>query len=398
MAARRLPIGQGAVIAAMIVAGCAGAPIPGSPFVGCDAVPPGAFDSVDWDSARRINVRIRHGEFQPSLIRLYQDRPYVMRIENRDRSSRRFQAADFFAAVYVHSLITPDGTRSVSCPWGIGVAPGEVAEVRFVAARDGRYAYRDDLLPFMFGGIPDGIVHIEPAPNLAALMPPAIPGITKPDEDIPTGPYAPASVPVAPPAPETPAMPTEPAALPVVPPQPDAPQPAPVEPVTLPLPLPAPETPAVPAEPAALPVVPPALETPAMPTEPAALPIVPPAPETPALPAEPAALPVVRPAPETPAMPTEPAALPVVPPAPETPAMPTEPAALPVVRPAPEAPPTPAEPAALSPVPPVPETPATPAAPKTLVPPPARDAPFPVPPAPENIPAPSPGGVGLFGQ
>ena len=73
-----------------------------SPFAGCDTVPPGVFDQVDWDAARKIVVYIRHGEFDPTLIRLMQGRPYVMRVENRDRQSRRLQSADFFEAVYIH--------------------------------------------------------------------------------------------------------------------------------------------------------------------------------------------------------------------------------------------------------------------------------------------------------
>ncbi|MBM3731919.1 MAG: hypothetical protein FJW24_00390 [Acidimicrobiia bacterium] len=361
MAARKRRFGCGAVLAATIVAGCARVSMP-SVFDACEPVPAGAFDAVDWNAARLINVRVRHGEFQPSLIRLYQDRPYVMRIENRDSTSRRFQASGFLAAVHIQSITRSSGPATeVSCPYGISVAPREVVEVRFIAARDGRYEYRDDFLPFMFGGIPDGIVHIEAPPMFAALMPPAIPGITKPADDIPVGPYAPASVPVVPPAPEAPS----------------------------------------PAEPAAMPAIPPAPETPAMPTEPSALPVPMPAPEAPpAVPTEPVTLPVPLPAPETPSA-TEPATAPVIPPAPETPAMPTEPSALPVPMPAPQTPAMSVEPSAFPIAPPAPETPpaAEPAAPIFTLPPPAIDRPRPLAPehAPGNIP-PRPGGVGLFGQ
>jgi hypothetical protein len=380
MAARKRRFGCGAVLAATIVAGCAQVSMP-SVFDACEPVPAGAFDAVDWNAARLINVRVRHGEFQPSLIRLYQDRPYVMRLENRDSTSRRFQASGFFAAVHIQSITRSSGPATeVSCPYGISVAPREVVEVRFIAARDGRYEYRDDFLPFMFGGIPDGIVHIEAPPVFAALMPPAIPGITKPADDIPVGPYAPASVPVVPPAPEAPS-PAEPAAMPAVPPAPETPA-MPTEPSALPVPMPAPETPpAVPTEPVTLPVPLPAPETPSA-TEPVAAPVVPPAPETPAMPTEPSALPVPMPAPQPPATPVEPSAFPIAPPAPETPATPAEPTAFPIAPPAPETPPA-----------------AEPAAPIFTLPPPAIDRPRPLVPehAPGNIP-PRPGGVGLFGQ
>ncbi|MSO84729.1 MAG: hypothetical protein EXR02_01405 [Rhodospirillales bacterium] len=310
MAFRHNWIGRGTVLAAALAVGaCAPVPRIPSPYVGCDEVPPDVFESVDWDAARRINVRIRDGEFQPSLIRLYQGRPYVMRIENRDRGARRFQSREFFQAVYIHSLTRPSGTYSVECPWGVRVSPGEVAEVRFIAARDGRYEYSDDVLPFVFGAIPDGIVHIEQPPAIAALMSPVAPGIIKP-EDVPAGPYTPVAVPVVPPAPETPPSPADPALFPLPMPAPEIPA-MPVEPVTLPIPMPAPEAPS-PADPALLPLPMPAPEIPAMPVEPALLPIPLPAPETPP-PADPVLLPPPSPAPVRPA---EPEAAPTPPPAP----------------------------------------------------------------------------------
>ncbi|MEK7820850.1 MAG: hypothetical protein AAB543_07055, partial [Pseudomonadota bacterium] len=267
---------------AAVVAACAKVEMIPSPFAGCDTVPPGVFDQVDWDAARKIVVYIRHGEFDPTLIRLMQGRPYVMRVENRDRQSRRLQSADFFEAVYIHSVVSgPDGPQSTTCPSGIRVSPGEAAEVRFIAARDGRYEYSDTMIPYAFGGIAGGIVRIEPMPMLAALASPIVPGITAPD-DVPAGPYAPAAAPVVPPQPEAPpgAAP-EPAAMPMIPPQPEAP-PSPAEAAVMPMIPPAPETPEPPASPAGLPWLPATPEAPTspdglpwIPTEPAALPKTP---------------------------------------------------------------------------------------------------------------------------
>jgi hypothetical protein len=431
MVVSRRRFGCGAVLATTIIAGCAPVYSIPSPFVSCDRIPPGVFDEVNWEAARRINMRVRHGEFEPSLIRLYQGKPYVMRLENRDRSAQRFHSSEFFEALFVHSIIRSDGAQSDTCPSGVRLSPGEVVEIRFIAARDGRYEYRASGLPFVLGGIPDGIAQIEIPPMLAALMPPAIPGVTKPDDEIPVGPYTPASAPVVPPAPEAPPA-AEPAAMPVIPPSPDTPpasEPAvapvmppapetpamPTEPSALPVPMPAPETPAMPSEPAVAPMVPPEPEAPpAIPTEPVTLPVplpapeippateptvapvMPSAPETPAMPAEPSALPVPMPAPETPSA-TEPAVAPVMPSAPETPAMPAEPSVLPLPMPAPEAPPA-AEPAATPFLPPAPEGP--PAGAPAATPSPILDKPRPLAPehAPGNLPAPGSGGVGLFGQ
>ncbi|MEK7245270.1 MAG: hypothetical protein AAB223_04550, partial [Pseudomonadota bacterium] len=174
MAFQRGSIWRSAVLAAaMAVGACAEVRRIPSPYVSCGIAPPGAFEAVDWDAARRVRVSIRHGEFKPSLIRLYQGRPYVMQIENRDRASRRFQSSDFFAALFIHSVVTEGyGRSSVTCPAGLWVPPGGVTEVRFIAARDGRYEYADTFFPFNIGTIPEGIVHIEQAPVLAALMSP----------------------------------------------------------------------------------------------------------------------------------------------------------------------------------------------------------------------------------
>ena len=345
MTFRRSSIGRGVILAAALaVAACAEIQRIPSPFVSCAIAPPGVFDDIDWDAARRINVRIRDGEFRPSLIRLYQDRPYVMQVENRDRGARRFQSSEFFRALFIHSITTDGyGKSNVKCPAGLWVPPGGFTEIRFIAARDGRYEYADTLLPFDVGSIPDGIVHIERAPVLAGLMPPAIPGITKPDVDVPTGPYAPASLPVVPPAPETPALP--------------------VDPATFPVPMPAPEMPGLPVDPATLPI-----------------PLLPP--EMPAIPAEPVTLPLPLPAPEAPALPVEPSALPVPSSTPEAPAQPIAPSALP------SAPLFEMSPPSTKPVAPESTPSPVPAKPRTL--------------APEHAPGagpqPKPGGVGLFGQ
>lgn len=341
---------------AAVVAACAKVEMIPSPFAGCDTVPPGVFDQVDWNAVRKIEVRIRHGEFDPTLIRLMQGRPYVMRVENRDRQSRRLQSADFFEAVYVHSVVSgPDGPQSTTCPSGVRVSPGEAAEVRFIAARDGRYEYSDTMIPYAFGGIAGGIVRIEPMPMLAALASPIVPGITAPD-DVPAGPYAPAAAPVVPPAPEAPPSPAEPTAMPMIPP--------------------APETPEPPASPAGLPWLPSAPEAP---TSPDGLPWMPSAPpEMPPLPAEPAALPKIPDEPPPAAAPMSPVES--APPPPAKPA--AKPAAKPEAKTAPE--PLPEEAPKETPQPSPPKSP----------------SPEPAPVAPEARPSSPPGkkdGIGLFG-
>ena len=120
---------------------------------------------VNWLEAETVNLRIRHGDYTPTIIRLRQDRPYVLRIANGDDRNRVFRANEFFAAVALGKITMGDSVYEKACISGIAIPARETAEVRFVAVRDGRYEFED--IPLLYApvmaGFGSGVISISGA-------------------------------------------------------------------------------------------------------------------------------------------------------------------------------------------------------------------------------------------
>jgi hypothetical protein len=102
-------------------------------------------DDVDWSTARTLDIRIRQDEFQPMVIGLARDLPYVLHIRNADSSAHGFRAPAFFRQAAV-AQVTVDGKSRVpdgGCITGVSVPAKGAAEIRLVALLEGRYAFED---------------------------------------------------------------------------------------------------------------------------------------------------------------------------------------------------------------------------------------------------------------
>jgi hypothetical protein len=136
-------------------------------FGGGDSCGGGAqalLDQVNWSEAEVIEIRIRQGQFTPSLLRMRQGLPYILRVANADNTSRTFSASEFFNAVAVRGVLVGETENVRPCPSAVSIPAREVAEIHLLAARDGRYTFEDSsfTLPFMPGGGGIGIVTIAP--------------------------------------------------------------------------------------------------------------------------------------------------------------------------------------------------------------------------------------------
>ena len=129
---------------------------------GCLADAAERVQAADWARVKTITIRVRRDEFEPMIISLTQDRPYVMRLENGDRASHVFRAPDFFKAIAMESATVGGRELAEDCPVRVVLEAEETAEFRFVAVRDGHYNFVDSLLPFMSRGGPGGVIVIEP--------------------------------------------------------------------------------------------------------------------------------------------------------------------------------------------------------------------------------------------
>ena len=102
---------------------------------------------VNWTRVPEINMRVRSGEFEPMIIQMKQGWPYVFRIRNRDDKPRTFTSREFFTNMAM-IRITIDGKRQgKTCVPKITIPAKKTAEMRLVAAVDGRFEFEDIPLP-----------------------------------------------------------------------------------------------------------------------------------------------------------------------------------------------------------------------------------------------------------
>ncbi|NQV84557.1 MAG: hypothetical protein HQ494_12125 [Rhodospirillales bacterium] len=128
-----------------------------------DLVKTEAVKYINWTKVPVVNVRIRHDEFSPMVVRMRQGWPYVLRIRNRDNEAHSFKAYDFFKNVAVIQSSVQGEVIDNPCLLALWIPARETAELRMVASVDGYYEFED--LPFFalagFSSGPQGVIIIE---------------------------------------------------------------------------------------------------------------------------------------------------------------------------------------------------------------------------------------------
>ena len=92
----------------------------------CPTVSAKAVKQINWTQVPEIDLRIRHGEFSPMVIRMRQGWPYVFRIRNGDDVGHAFKAYDFLTNVTV--IQTTFGGKIIEdadCYGALWVSPHE---------------------------------------------------------------------------------------------------------------------------------------------------------------------------------------------------------------------------------------------------------------------------------
>ncbi len=129
----------------------------------CSEVSEKAVKRINWTQVPEVDLRIRHGEFSPMVVRLRQGWPYVFRIRNRDDRGHAFKAYNFFSNVAVIQTSIGGRIDDTTCYGALWIPAHQTAEIRMVAAVDGHYEYDNQVLSFLAGiaGGPDGVIIIE---------------------------------------------------------------------------------------------------------------------------------------------------------------------------------------------------------------------------------------------
>ena len=120
-------------------------------------------EAADWSKVEVISLRIRQNEFNPMIIDLKLDRPYVIRITNGDDRQHVFGAGDFFRSVALATVDVGGNGDDQTCITRVRIAGGQTAEVVFVTVRDGRFEFADNFItsPWFDFGDPMGIIHVQ---------------------------------------------------------------------------------------------------------------------------------------------------------------------------------------------------------------------------------------------
>lgn len=148
---------------AVLLSGCVSAYGVTGSLVGCEEVNPKALKYVNWAQVPEVDIRIRHDEFSPMIVRFRQGWPYIFRIRNRDDRGHTFFALDFFSKVAVVQTSVGGKPSDETCFSAIWVPPRETVELKMVAVTDGYYEF-EDVFATLHGLLttgPNGVIIIE---------------------------------------------------------------------------------------------------------------------------------------------------------------------------------------------------------------------------------------------
>ncbi len=160
---------------------------------GCPADAAERVQAADWARVKTITVSAQRDAFDPMIVTLTKGRPYVLRLENGDRTSHFFRAPDFFKAIALESATVGSRELAEPCPVRVTLEAEETAEFRFVAVRDGHYNFEDAMLSFTLRSGASGVITIESrrAFSVGALNPVKIEGPAPAETSAPAQPQAP---------------------------------------------------------------------------------------------------------------------------------------------------------------------------------------------------------------
>ena len=135
-----------------------------SPTVlGCAEISEKAKKYINWTRVPEVNLRIRHDEFSPMIVRLRLGWPYIMRIRNRDSKSHVFKAYEFFSKTAVIQASIDGEVFSETCFGTVLILARKTVEMRLIVMEDGYYEFEDNwmFIPNVLSFGPNGIIIVE---------------------------------------------------------------------------------------------------------------------------------------------------------------------------------------------------------------------------------------------
>ena len=122
----------------------------------CASDTSGQTAGMDWGKADIIDLKIENDQFSPLTINLNKGQAYVLRISNKEKVLRGFEARAFFTSIALAGITIGGKDYGMPCASGVNIVPQGTAELRFVALREGEYPFTNNsllvMIPMSVGG------------------------------------------------------------------------------------------------------------------------------------------------------------------------------------------------------------------------------------------------------
>jgi uncharacterized cupredoxin-like copper-binding protein len=95
--------------------------------------------SVDFAKVQTVTVGMDEYDYVPSSLSIDAGKPYRLHIENNGGKSHTFSSEPFFKSIAARRLTTKEGAVQAPFIQELVVAPGQAADLEFVALTPGDY-------------------------------------------------------------------------------------------------------------------------------------------------------------------------------------------------------------------------------------------------------------------
>ena len=95
--------------------------------------------SVDWSKVQTVSVGMTEYNYLPSSLNFEAGKPYRLHLENTGSKSHTFSSEPFFKSIAARRLTTKEGAVQAPFIQELVVAPGQAADLEFVALTPGNY-------------------------------------------------------------------------------------------------------------------------------------------------------------------------------------------------------------------------------------------------------------------
>ena len=97
----------------------------------------------DWNSAHVVKEGIKNNLYESGLITLWQNKPYIINITNKDRVPRSFRAPEFLRDAALSKVIYNNESYKDPCLNAVTLAPKSTAKLYLIPLKKGNYEYHE---------------------------------------------------------------------------------------------------------------------------------------------------------------------------------------------------------------------------------------------------------------